>query len=361
MTQSQLDLIKKMDWDYLIILDACRYDYFEKVYSEYFQGNVKKVLSPGNWTLEWLNNIFSSYYKDIIYISANPYINSKISVGKGGLGYDARKHFYKIVDVWDFGWDESLTTTPPKEVNETFFKYFGKYKNYKYIIHYMQPHAPYIGNRYSKYINKTLAKQATKARQNLDFSQFEMIRKVGNLERTIRRFSRKATDVLFTPYLEVNLYKIIDKVLPITDRLFTIKAKMKLYRLFSLFIPIALDRGQIKTILAKEGVDGVKKAYEENLRFVLKYVKELVEFIPSGKIVITADHGELLGEDGKYGHPGNFRHPKLLEVPWLEIDKGRKKIGKVVEGEEEGEEEKEYSEKDEEIIKERLRALGYLE
>jgi len=31
------------------------------------------------------------------------------------------------------------------------------------------------------------------------------------------------------------------------------------------------------------------------------------------------------------------------------------------EGEEKGEEEEEYSKKDEEIIKERLRALGYLE
>ena len=114
-------------------------------------------------------------------------------------------------------------------------------------------------------------------------------------------------------------------------------------------------------IAEKYGDNKLKEAYEENLRFVLKYVKEIVEFIPSGKIVITSDHGELLGEEGKYGHPGNFRHPKLLEVPWLEIDKGRKKVGEEVGERKKEEEEKEYSKEDEEIIKERLRALGYLE
>jgi len=45
----------------------------------------------------------------------------------------------------------------------------------------------------------------------------------------------------------------------------------------------------------------------------------------------------------------------------LEIDKGKKGVGEEFEGEEKGEEEEEYSEKDEEVIKERLRALGYLE
>ena len=34
-------------------------------------------------------------------------------------------------------------------------------------------------------------------------------------------------------------------------------------------------------------------------------------------ITVTADHGELFGEGGYFGH-GPFAHPKLLEVPFLE-------------------------------------------
>jgi membrane-anchored protein YejM (alkaline phosphatase superfamily) len=34
-------------------------------------------------------------------------------------------------------------------------------------------------------------------------------------------------------------------------------------------------------------------------------------------IVVTADHGELFGEDGQFGH-GPMIHPKVLEVPFVE-------------------------------------------
>ena len=51
--------------------------------------------------MDWLNKVFLNFYKDIIYISANPYINSKIEVKDSyGFKFDAKKHFYKIVDVW---------------------------------------------------------------------------------------------------------------------------------------------------------------------------------------------------------------------------------------------------------------------
>jgi hypothetical protein len=32
---------------------------------------------------------------------------------------------------------------------------------------------------------------------------------------------------------------------------------------------------------------------------------------------VTADHGELFGEDGYFGH-GPIQHPKVLEVPFVE-------------------------------------------
>ena len=318
MTQSQLDLIKKMDWDYLIILDACRYDYFEKVYSEYFQGNVKKVLSPGNWTIKWLKSVWGNKkYSNIIYISGNPYINSKGLLRE----CDAKKHFYKIIDVWDFGWDKKSNTTHPEKINEVAQKIISRYTEKKVIIHYMQPHAPYISEEAMK-LKEALGKKSIKRKIFIQLKKIfpSKIRRKLGITMELFLFQNKFEKVLYTVGLKIPDIELLDVL----------------------------------------GIEGIKKAYEENLRFVLKYVKELVEFIPSGKIVITADHGELLGEDGKWFHPADCWHPKLLEVPWLEIDKGRKETEGESEGKKE-EEEKEYSEKDEEIIKERLRALGYLE
>lgn len=59
-------------------------------------------------------------------------------------------------------------------------------------------------------------------------------------------------------------------------------------------------------------------AYLNNLLRALKSVRRLVESA-DGRIVVTADHGECLGEQNCWGHgAGRVRSP-LVEVPWLEV------------------------------------------
>ncbi|MHA1210691.1 MAG: hypothetical protein ACTSP1_16415 [Candidatus Freyarchaeota archaeon] len=98
--------IMNEEWDYLIILDAWGYDYFSNLYIDYLQGELEKVYSPASCTPEWRKKSFKGYYKDVIYISANPYINSKVEIE----GFSAKNHFSKIIDVWNWGWDEKLGT-----------------------------------------------------------------------------------------------------------------------------------------------------------------------------------------------------------------------------------------------------------
>jgi glucan phosphoethanolaminetransferase (alkaline phosphatase superfamily) len=51
-------------------------------------------------------------------------------------------------------------------------------------------------------------------------------------------------------------------------------------------------------------------------------ISEFRDEIPPGtQVIITADHGELLGEDGSVGHNPNLDikfHKKLHEVPFLQ-------------------------------------------
>ncbi len=56
----------------------------------------------------------------------------------------------------------------------------------------------------------------------------------------------------------------------------------------------------------------------EAVRYLDRIVEELLDIIPPHTyITVTADHGELFGEDGYFGH-GPMYHPKVFEVPFIE-------------------------------------------
>lgn len=255
-------------WDYLLILDACRYDYFEKVQDEFLDGSLEKVISPGSNTSEWCNKIFREKYNDIVYISGNPKINSKIEVG----GFDAKKHFYEIVDVWDFGWDDEYRTTPPGSVNRALLKAIKKYPEKRIIAHYMQPHGPYLDSELSKADDGPL-KVNPKIK---DSFSWRLGQKVVNL--LGQKWVWKFRDLMGVP-----------------------------------------PQSHVYEVYKEKGEEGLWKVYENNLRIVLEHISKIVNKL-EGKAIITADHGELLGEDGKFGHCKNSSNPLLREVPWFAVE-----------------------------------------
>lgn len=74
-------------------------------------------------------------------------------------------------------------------------------------------------------------------------------------------------------------------------------------------------------------IEKLYQAYKANLRYVLDHVDELLAAI-EGKVLITSDHGELLGERQRpipirgFNHHENLYVDGLLSVPWLEIENG---------------------------------------
>lgn len=56
-------------------------------------------------------------------------------------------------------------------------------------------------------------------------------------------------------------------------------------------------------------------AYRENLEYVMPYAEKLVKEL-SGTTAITADHGNMAGESGLYGHPRGLKLEPLRKVPW---------------------------------------------
>ncbi|PSQ45512.1 hypothetical protein BRD17_01200 [Halobacteriales archaeon SW_7_68_16] len=55
--------------------------------------------------------------------------------------------------------------------------------------------------------------------------------------------------------------------------------------------------------------------YHDNLRLALEAVETVTDNV-DGRVAITADHGNAVGEWGYWGHEPNLLHPKMRWVPW---------------------------------------------
>lgn len=281
--KKQKTLIKKGNWDVLIILDACRYDYFERYYRQHLEGDLRKVISPASHTSEWRRRTFhNDEFKDVIYISANPYINSRVSVE----GFDASRTFDRVVDVWNWGWNEDMGTVPPEEVSKTLKVELEESSNSRIIAHYLQPHAPYLNLR------------------------------IGSFGEDVPSRNGKS------------LAWILGKSLSWLERKFFLPLLLSKW-IYRLRLASGLGVGSEKEVFARKGLKILRSGYVENLKAVLRQVSNLTSSgVFKGKqVVLTSDHGELLGDriGSRYNNKNRFSHttgcknPKLVEVPWMRL------------------------------------------
>lgn len=270
--RAQKQLIHETDWNVLIILDACRRDVFEGLYGSYIDGKLKKAESESSCAGNWLKRTFTEEKYDLAYFSGNPFVNSKgVDVVDG---FDAGKKFAEVVDAWDKAWSDEKKTTLPEDITNIFLKSEVD----KAIVHYMQPHYPYISIGPVK----------------------------DKLEGTKKQVSGQFDDAL-------NLRNVLGTLL-----------ERVLGRGLSYSIRQRLGTKPLDPVeLAHVEYGEVEKLYRENLELVLEQIKRIVEEIDR-KIVVISDHGGMLG-DGRwygqlYGHIPDYESPELREVPWLEVE-----------------------------------------
>jgi hypothetical protein len=81
------------------------------------------------------------------------------------------------------------------------------------------------------------------------------------------------------------------------------------------------NNDQIWTRVEKKELkqEDVKKDYINNHSILEEHLESLNNII-TGKTVITADHGNLLGENGFYGHPRESNLRPVRKVPWDDLD-----------------------------------------
>ncbi|WP_164731990.1 hypothetical protein [Halomicrobium mukohataei] len=231
------------DWDNLLILDACRYDIFEEVNS--FRGDLETHCSLGSSSREFVRaNFADRTLHDVVVVSANGWYK-KISDTSGKINVDV--HDLIVVDNKSVESHKSDIDTVrpdrewilPEAVTNEACDAIERYPNKRIIVHYHQPHTPYIGPTGKEYAG-------------------ELPQKFDGKEEL-----RTSHEIL-------------------------------------------------------------RRAYRENLEIVLEEVGGLYPEL-TGKTVISADHGDLLGERGfpipvrEYGHPSQAYREELVRVPWFNL------------------------------------------
>lgn len=266
--------VMEEDWDNLIILDGCRYDIFAD--RNGIDGKLQSKTSLGSASLEFIEqNFVGKEFHDTVYVTCNPYV-TRIEDGT----------FHAVVNLLN-EWNSDLQTVHPEVVVDTAKQAHAEHSDKRLIIHFMQPHYPFIGEK----------------GQNIDH----------------KGYSKGETNDLAGK----NVWE------------------------------------QLRLNSDELSIEEVWEAYQENLDIVLSHVEELLGEL-TGKSVITADHGNLFGERLRpipvrgYGHPPRIRIPELVTVPWHVVD---------------GESRREvttdppitHEKPSDEMVTERLRALGYRE
>jgi hypothetical protein len=229
------------DWDNLLILDGCRYDMFADRVD--LPGTLESSISLGSSSEEFMEqNFLGERFHDTVYVNANPFIPR--------LGLD-EETFHAVVDCLS-EWDPELQTIRPETVSQAAKTAHEQYPNKRLIVHFMQPHTSFIGDR----------------GRELNAGGWLMDHNVEDDPGIWNRL-RDGQDV---------------------------------------------------------PLETVWEAYNENLDVVLSEVEELLDDL-SGKSVITADHGNLVGERlgpiptrRKYGHPYGVHTEELVKVPWFVVE-----------------------------------------
>lgn len=140
----KFNVLDEMDnWDVLVLLDACRHDAFERVHRQdkLLDGVLSQRISCGSHTTTWFKNTFDRPCPEIVYLSTNPHISARY-LPRLGVSPDTFAH---LEELWHTRWDANEHTVMPQAVAEEYLRLRERFPDRKFILHFMQPHSPFVG------------------------------------------------------------------------------------------------------------------------------------------------------------------------------------------------------------------------
>jgi hypothetical protein len=87
---------------------------------------------------------YSEEMENTIYVCGNPHSRNHLDEGD----------FSFLDEVWEYAWDDQSGTVHPRPITDRAIQAGRERDDEKLIIHYMQPHVPFIANDNSPGLNK---------------------------------------------------------------------------------------------------------------------------------------------------------------------------------------------------------------
>jgi hypothetical protein len=247
------------DWDILLILDCCRVDAIDAVADEYeFIEEVSSITSVGSATSEWVSQTFHSKYRE--EVNSTAYLS-----GNG--------HSRKVLEEGfepEYNRDAGFAPTAWGTVDAS---------ELGYLEHVWE---------YANYFESGIGKAYVDPQLMTDRA-IEFYRNNGDdYDRTILHYVPP-----HPPYIG---HAHRDGRDELRDYEWAPWDFMR-------------DGGSFETVW---------DVYLSEVRSALDAVEVLLSNVDAEKVVISADHGEAMGEYGLYSHPEGAIHPKVKRVPWVE-------------------------------------------
>ncbi len=137
LTRPTPTLVTDRDWDYLFVLDGCRYDTFCTVLGR----EVPYITSPNSGTRGWIKANFvmnpaAGVFQDYTLVTGKREFSPSYFEEKG-------RHFPfgQSIDVWREHWDDELLTVPPHAM-VAYCKEAAQ--SSRAVFHIQQPHMPFL-------------------------------------------------------------------------------------------------------------------------------------------------------------------------------------------------------------------------
>lgn len=136
------------EWENLIVLDSCRYDAFERV--NFIEGDLSRKESRGTTTVQWLNQNFTGNYEDIAYLSTVNFVHpqKESDANFQHKPFNASDHFQEIENICKEEGIEKGVHLRPEITAEKARRFSEKHREKRVIIHFSQPHLPFITSEY---------------------------------------------------------------------------------------------------------------------------------------------------------------------------------------------------------------------
>lgn len=128
--------LRELEWDNLLILDACRHDIYEDVLENEVDFNYAK----NSMTRYYIRDNFSDGdWSDVVYVTLNPHFSEEIF--EELTGRRPEDVFFEVFESWkniegDKKFDPEVLLRDARTAQKLF-------PDKKLIVHFMQPHIPF--------------------------------------------------------------------------------------------------------------------------------------------------------------------------------------------------------------------------